>query len=296
MTNLSKTRVLFVGVFDKNFQSTNTSQLIALNGLGVKVIGYNYRDKAAKLGPEARDTDLVDTVIEKNIDLVIFSKCNQVSFKAFREITTLTKTCLWFMDPLVSYNQEMQIKTSLVDFFCCDKKDVLETAKWINNKSYHVHEGFDSINDKPHNVDKQYDISFIGNMYGDRQDKLAKIDNNVNVISNAYGSRHAEEVGKSRINLNFCTSNGASDRVYKILAAKGFLLTDDWEGRQEVFKNNHDLVIFSDTKDLNEKIAFYLNNQQLAESIAAQGYETVQKYTRNNWAQRIIEIYEQHNE
>jgi spore maturation protein CgeB len=291
--SLSKIKILFVGVFDKNFQSTNTSQLLALNELGVKVIGYNYRDKAAKIGAEARDQNLLDTVIDKNIDFVIFSKCNQVSFKTFHEISMLTKTCLWFMDPLVSYNQEMQIKTSLVDFFCCDKKDVFEAASWINHNSYHVFEGFDSTNDKPHDTNKQYDVSFIGNIYGDRHEKLSKIETKVDIISNAYGTQHALAVGKSRVNLNFCTSNGASDRVYKILAAKGFLLTDDWEGRKEIFKNNHDLVIFNGIEDLNEKIIFYLNNPQQAESIAEQGHKTVQEYTRNNWAKRIVEIYEQ---
>ena len=130
MTSLSKTRLLFVGVFDNNFNSTNTSQLLSLKNTGVEVIGYNYRNKAAEIGFEKRDLHLVDTVIDKNIDLVIFSKCNTVSYKAFRDIATLTKTCLWFMDPFTSYNDEMQIKTGLVDFFCCDKKDVFEKAKW----------------------------------------------------------------------------------------------------------------------------------------------------------------------
>ena len=146
MTSLSKPRVLFIGVFDKSFKSTNTSQLIALNKTGATVIGYNYRDKAVKIGADARDRDIIDTIINKNIDLVVFSKCNQVSYKTFREASILTKTCLWFMDPFVSYNEEMQIKTGLVDYFCCDKKDVFEAAKWINPNSFHVFEGFDSSN------------------------------------------------------------------------------------------------------------------------------------------------------
>ena len=227
--NSSKPRILFVGVFDNNFQSTNTSQLVALNKTGATVVGYNYRDKAAKIGNDARDKHIVETIIEKNIDLVIFSKCNQVSYKTFREASILTKTCLWFMDPLISYNEEMQIKTGLVNYFCCDKKDVLETAKWINSNSYHVFEGFDSSKDKPHDLKKEHDVTFIGNVYGDRKQKLSKILTNVNVVSNVYGENHAKEVSKSKINLNFCTSNGASDRVYKVLAAGGFLLSDDWD-------------------------------------------------------------------
>lgn len=291
--NLSKPRILFVGVFDNDFKSTNTSQLVALNNTGATVVGYNYRDKAVEIGTEARDKHIVETIIDKNIDLVIFSKCNQVSYTTFREAATLTKTCLWFMDPIGSYTEEMQIKTGLVDYFCCDKKSVLESARWINENSYHVFEGFDASNDTPHNIDKIHDVTFIGNIYGDRKEKISKILANVNLVSNAYGKNHAIEVSKSRINLNFCTTDGASDRVYKVLAAGGFLLSDDWVGRDEVFKNNRDLVIFKDIDDLNEKIAFYLSNPVYAQQIAKNGHRTVQHYTRDNWAKRIIEIYEQ---
>ena len=197
------------------------------------------------------------------------------------------------MDPLITYNKEMQIKTSLVDYFCCDKKDVLQLAKTINKNSYHVFEGFDSKNDFPIDCIKEHDVTFIGNIYGDRKDKLASITTKVNVVSNAFGRKHADVVSRSKINLNFCTSNGASDRVYKTLAAKGFLLTDDWEGRDEIFKDNQDLVIYKDIDDLNNKIEFYLDNWEQAEAIANHGYKTVQKFTRSSWAKRIIQLYEQ---
>jgi len=245
------------------------------------------------MGAYQRDLHLIQTIKDNNFDLVVYSKCNQVGFNVFEEINKVATTCLWFMDPLISYSEEMRMKTKLVDYFCCDKKNVLEEAQKINSNSFYVCEGFDSRNDKPHDVPLEHDVTFIGNPYGDRQKILKEIKAKLSVISNAYGKNHAIEVSKSKINLNFCTADGASDRVYKILAAKGFLLTDDWEGRSDLFEDNKDLVIFKDIDDLNTKIEFYLDNPQAALEIAEQGFETVQDFTRIKWAEKVVHIYEQ---
>jgi len=285
-------RILFVGVFENNFRSTNTSQLLCFKRLGHDVVGYNYRQKQYEIGAQERDEHLVRTTQEGNFDLVVYSKCNNVSFDSFKKINNMVTTCLWFMDPLISYDQEMRTKTSLVDYFCCDKLNVLEEAKMINSNSYHVPEGYDSMNDYPHEIEKERQVVFIGNVYGERKEMISKIVSPVDIISNAFGKKHAIEVSKSKISLNFCTSHGASDRIYKTLAAKGFLLTDDWEGREAIFDNNKHLVIFKNIDDLNEKIEFYLANPTYANEIAENGYKAVQQYTRNKWAQRVVEIYD----
>lgn len=285
-------KVLFVGVFDSDGKSTNTSQLLAIKKLGHKVVGYNYRNKAMMVGNKQRDRHLCETIQNRNFDLVIFSKCNVVNCEVFKKATKKTKTCLWFMDPLISYDNEMRLKTALVDYFCCDKKNVLEESNKINKNSYHVFEGFDSTKEKPRDLKKKYDVAFIGNLYGDRKQNLLKINSKVDVFSSVFGEEHSKVVSQTKINLNFCTSNGASDRVYKTLAAGGFLLTNDWKGREKIFEDKKDLVIFKDIEDLNSKINYYLKNIDEAEAISKQGMKTVQKFTRENWARRIIEIYE----
>ena len=285
-------KILFIGVFDVTRQSTNTSQLLSFKRLDHEIVGYNYRQKALHIGEMERDKELVSVVEKGDYDLVIYSKCNRVSEQAFKEINKHTKTCLWFMDPLVSYNEEMKAKTALVDYFCCDKQNVLEEAKNINSNSFYVCEGFDPDVDRPIERSKEYNVGFIGTLYGNRPAILQQVNHKVNVVSNAYGVAHAEEVAKTKINLNFCTEAGASDRVYKILGAKGFLLTDDWRNREAQLIDGKDCVIFKDLEDLNEKIEFYLRNEEARERIAAQGCETIQQFTRLNWAKKIIALAE----
>ena len=288
-------KLLFVGVFDKFFASTNTSQLLCLNSLVDKVVGYNYREKAIELGFSGRDDHLIQTIEDGSFDLVLFSKCNRVNYSVFEQATSITKTCLWFMDPLASYDLEMKTKTGIVHYFCCDKKDVLEEARKINENSFHVCEGFDTRNDFPCDVAKEHEVTFLGNVYGDRAELLKKIQREIHIKNSAYGKEHAIEVSKSIVNLNICTDRSASDRVYKVLAAKGFLISNDWHGREEMFEDGKDLVIFDTIQDLNEKIEFYLANQELANKIAKSGYNKVQKYTRLNWAKEIVRLYEQIN-
>ena len=97
-------------------------------------------------------------------------------------------------------------------------------------------------------------------------------------------------VSASKININVSTSGGASDRVFKVLAAGGFLLSTDWVGREEMFSDGEHLVIYSDKKDLQEKITHYLNNKDERDRIALNGLNAVQKYSRDEWAKQIILI------
>tara|TARA_R100001509_G_scaffold165380_1_gene146757 strand:+ start:14843 stop:15715 length:873 start_codon:yes stop_codon:yes gene_type:complete len=285
--------VLFVGVFDKTRTSTNTSQILSFKNIGCEVVGYDYRRRALEIGNSNRDVEIVDLVRKRSFDLVVYSKCSEVSSEVFVENAKTTKTCMWFMDPLISYSDEMRQKTRLVDYFCCDKENVLEEAKKYNEKSFHVCEGYDEEVDKPVHVDVKYDVSFIGDTYGDRLSKIRNINTPVQVINGVYGKKHAEAVCSTRINLNFCTSDGASDRVYKIMASGGFLLSDDWKGREKHFKDGQEIVIFKSVEDLNEKIDYYLKNPQQRKDIANSALKKVKKFNRANWAKRIIDIYEQ---
>ena len=282
--------ILFVGAFDRDKKSTNTSQLISFKKLNHNVVGYDYRKKAAQIGNDFRDQDLINIIKKRNFDLVLYSKCNVISPKVFKESSKYSKTCLWFMDAMVNYTKEMQNKTSLVDYVCCDKPNVLDKAKSINSNSFLVYEGFDEDVDQPHDLKKEYEVSFIGSIYGDRQDTINRINREVKIITNAFGTNHAIEVSKSKINLNFCTTDGASDRVYKIMAAGGLLFTNDWSGRETMFEDKKDCVIFEDVEDLNSKIDFYLNNPELGKKIALSGLQTVQKYNRESWAKNIIKF------
>lgn len=280
----SKT-VLFVAVF--NDKSTNVSQSTALRKAGCDVIEYDYRAKLAELKtPHHRDADLVNLCRNANPDIVIFSKCNDIDYGVVKQCNKVAKTVMWYMDPLTSWAKSLEDKIKLCDYTFCDKQQALEKAKKLTKNAYYLAEGYDADIDKPHKSIKEIRASFIGTLYGRRKEMLDGVD--CQIFNNAYGKDHAEIVCQSIINLNVCTDRTASDRIYKIMAAGGFLLTDDWEGRQ--FEDGKDLVIYKDKDDLKEKIKYYLSHDKERNKIAKTGHKSVQKYTRDNWAKTILEV------
>lgn len=263
--------------------STNISQAESFEKEGYEVIRYDYRKRGHN------HQEIIELAYKHRPDFVFFSKCNGLSHKAIDGCNIITKTILWYMDPINGFNSELQEKIKRATISCFALHDPYIEGLKYSKKCFFIHEGFDPKYDYPYeNINKEYDVSFIGNLGhpGNRKKYYDKY--KFTLISNAYNEKHAQEVAKSKINLNF-TLGGASDRVYKILAAKGFLLTQPWPEMEKDFVVKKDLDIFESEKEFEEKLDFYLREKELREEIAKHGHNTVQKFSRENFAKRILE-------
>lgn len=84
----------------------------------------------------------------------------------------------------------------------------------------------------------------------------------------------------SRINLNFTIPNiktGLPLRMWDIMGAGGFLMTNFQAELPEIFVEDRDFVCFDGEKDLVEKSLYYLSHEKEREAIAMHGYEKVKK-------------------
>lgn len=278
-------KVMFIAVFSPT--STNNSQSRGFKRAGCKVIEYNYREIAKRLGPTGRDNDLVKVCKKEKPDLVLFSKCNAVHIDVIKECNKICKTALWYMDPMGNFNKELKDKIKYCTHtFCALQKPMAEARKYSKNVHF-LHEGFDPDVDRPHDVPYKYNATFIGNLRGDRGHQVVKL--GLRHLHGIFGEAHAKVVSESRINVNFVDNNaGASDRVYKIMAAGGFLLTQPWPNMD--FEPDVHLATYSTLDEGRMKIQHYLNNPDQRTRIAAAGHREVQKYNRDNWAKRILEM------
>jgi hypothetical protein len=214
--------------------------------------------------------------------------------RVFEECKKICPIVYWFADPLVTFKGDPGFieKAKVSDVVIVDKKNVYDEIKPYNENTFVVPDGFDVLTETPRDdLSQDINVSFIGQLYGDRSEKMQKINHQITLISNAFGAAHSEAVSRSKINLNFCTSEGPSNRIYKVLAAKGFLLTDDWADREKEFKDGKHLVIFKDIDDLNEKISYYLENEEERNHIREEGHKLSSKYTRDEWARKIMQIF-----
>lgn len=290
-------KALIAGVYNYDGRNTSCGHIRAFESQGWEAVRYDFR----------KDRGIIDIVKSSNFDLVVILKGEpEISASICSELKKYTKVCLWFMDPIKtlqssSHGKSMHNKIATVDFFCCDKENILPIALKLNKNSFYVPDGYDIGIDKPWNLEKEYDVSFIGLMNRNHPDfilrhtminAIKQVGIDVKLIQNKYLHEHAKEVSKSKINLNFCTSFGASHRVKKIMASGGFLISDDWINRDKYLVDGKDIVIFNDEKDLQDKARYYLAHNDERITIAENGYNAIKKFSRDNWAAELIKVYE----
>ena len=96
---------------------------------------------------------------------------------------------------------------------------------------------------------------------------------------------------QSKINLNITTrsiSSGLSQRIWDVLACRGFLITNYQPEIDMFLKEGVHLVTYKSYGELTEKVSYYLSNEDERKTIALKGYEEVCK--RGSVTARAIEM------
>jgi len=273
-----------------NERSTNVSQAEAFERVGHELIRFNYREVAREIGRFRRDRRIIEICKNEQPDFVFLSKCNEVKSWVVNKCNKICPTVLRYMDPLNSnFNKNLikKIKHCTMTF-CYSPIPYIEAKKYSSSGSvYFLQEGFDPLRNIQLDLPKIYDVSFIGKLREDRKKFYEKV--KFHVFTDAYGLEHSKIISQTKINLNFTYKNhGTSERTYKVLASKGFLLTTPWYKMEDDFTSGKDFDIFHSLEELKDKIEFYLRNEDLRNEIAEHGYKTVQKFTRDYWVKEIV--------
>lgn len=94
---------------------------------------------------------------------------------------------------------------------------------------------------------------------------------------------------KINLNINLQGKSSINYRVFEVLASGGFLLTDEREDLSEYFEVSKHLETYKDTKDLIDKIDFYLKNLNIAQRIAQLGkFEVINNHNFSARARMIL--------
>ncbi len=103
----------------------------------------------------------------------------------------------------------------------------------------------------------------------------------------------------SKINLNMTNrpiKTGLPLRIFDIMGAGGFLLTNYQAELPEIFELDKDLVAYESQEDMLNKIAYYLEHEDKRIQIAKNGQEKVRKYhTYKVKLEKITNIVLKHN-
>jgi len=156
----------------------------------------------------------------------------------------------------------------------------------------HVFEGYDPLFDYPRDVPKVRDVLFLGRIKNWHRREY-KNTREFPFRRKATPEEHAIAVSETRINLNFTQPGlgGFSDRLFKIMAAGGFILTNECDEITDTFTPGEHLGTFQGVDDFSDKIDYYLNNPEERAAIAKKGMEFVRaRFSTDHWAEGMIDI------
>lgn len=108
-----------------------------------------------------------------------------------------------------------------------------------------------------------------------------------------YWSEMPKVFHMSKINLNFTIPNiksGIPLRIWDVLGAGGFLLTNYQAELPLFFKEGEDLVCFDGIEDMRKKVGYYLEHEEERRQIAENGYRKVKEY--HSYVDRIQTMLE----
>ena len=147
---------------------------------------------------------------------------------------------------------------------------------------------------RKHDVAKQYDAAFVGNLFpGPREELLDLLRRKCpnSFIGQCYFDDMAKTFSAARTVFNRSIKNDVNMRVFEAVACGSLLLTNDLteNGQAELFRDGVHLATYRDGDDLLDKLLYYLRRETLREKIAAAGAaEAAGKHTYRHRMERLL--------
>ena len=273
------------------------------NGLirnGHFVYDFSYREiarcsnvfKSKKFGIKEVNRSLLETVknIEPHLLLLGHSELitNDTLFK-IREKFPNIKIAMWWVDPFKNYSH-IPKRMEILDYFFATtgQSKLSKIFSGYENKLLFFPNPCNPIieNKKAYkNKNCQYDIVYIGRSDKNRDNFI----NNIKKINNIkfglfgqdrnnliYGANFFKVLFNSKIGLNYSRYNDielySSDRIVQ-LTANGIMTMSPKIPKYDKLFNENEIIYFEDFNDFQERLEYYLQNQDERIKVAKRGRE-----------------------
>jgi spore maturation protein CgeB len=276
--------------------------LPALVALGHEIELFDSFDRRGYLDFADLNQSLLDRVITFKPDVIF---CVLMNYEVWSETLDIIRenspsiVVNWGTDDSWKFNQVSRFLIPHLDFHVTTDRDAAARAERAGFRNVvpsqwaasHTH----LLKPLP-NGQCVYDVSFIGNLYGDRRAWIEGLrERGVKIATFGHGSDSGvvgasdipEIYRKSRISLNFSDSGlhmtgfrfkrsrQIKARVFEVPGAGGVLLTQAADGLSDYFRVGEEVGTFDDLDDLAAKIAFYLSNPAARDRMASAGHARV---------------------
>ena len=281
---------------NKNFrESLNLHRGFSrIPGIESKVWGLNYPD-----------FNMSFSEIEQWSDIILIIENYTSNWLPVNEIKNSKKLKIfWSIDSHCVLDQHKEICALLnIDILLNSTESYIPNFDGLVKKSYWFPNSYPDDLIFPKDINKTIDVGFCGNVLnrGGVINSLDKygIKKDIFVI----GDDMVDAINSYKIHINCNISNDINYRTfettghqceYKHCNKSGcgtFLLTNYTPGLEKLFDIGKEIVVYNDLNDLDNKVKYYLENEEEREKIAKSGYERSKKnHTYNKRCEELINM------
>ena len=266
---------------NKNFRESLCLHraLSRIEGVESKVWGLNYPD-----------FDMSFSEIEKWADVIFLIENYTSNWLPINEISNSKKLKIfWSIDSHCVLEKHKQICRILnIDILLNSTESYIPKFDGLVKKSYWFPNSYPDEVIFPKDIEKTTDVGFCGN---DRPeihylDKF-KIKKDLFVI----GDDMVNAINSYKIHFNKNIADDINYRTFETTGCGTFLLTNYTPGLEKLFDIGKEIVVYNDLNDLDNKVKYYLENEEEREKIAKAGYERSKKdHTYFERSKKLIQI------
>ncbi len=241
---------------------------------------------------------LISTVRQLNPQYLLVIKGETITPETLDTINSSgTTTINWFGDGLFFW-QWMKQTAAHYSIFINNGRDSFRKLNKFGVESYCLEYAGPDIRPRPR-LSKKYSITFVG-QHSPRRERYFKPLKTLGLKIWGYQQWQKSSlkdicegpvpvktahqiIGESKIVVNTLTGNFRTEpeeiniRTFETLAMGTFLLVQDYPFLKKFFRVGKELVTFKTPSDLYQKAKYYLDHPKERETIAAAGYERIQK-------------------
>lgn len=286
-----------------------------LSHMGHKLIHFDALTVLNEKGRKQMNQDLLEIVYEEKPDLLFcILMRDEFEPKVIEKISkeTNTTTYNWFCDDHWRYDNFSKYwapkfnwtssthQGSIEKYHRDGYQNVIKT-QWGVNPFLYVRK------DMP----LKYDVTFVGQVHSNRK-KIIKVLEKKGVKVECFGGgwpngRVSQDeminiFNQSKINLNLNNSsankwyrfwkkdvNQIKGRNFEVPGTGGFLLTGDADNLDYYFNINQEVGLYHSDDEIEEKIVYYLKNEEERKQIAQRGYEKC--LNEHSYVKRFEDIF-----
>ncbi len=209
----------------------------------------------------------------------LYSMVEQAPSEIKKDIYELLDNCfMTWKDDISIYNT---VSDETITYLkSCDNKIITNDLPYITERFYYESAVISRILANKERVYCLNTLSEIYDLHFFTFDKdVTQLSSNVKIENGAkYDHEVSKIYNKSKINLNItlhCIETGACQRVFDVMAAGGFMISNYQPELAKLFVEDEEIVLFRTKEELMEKVSFYLNHEDQRKAIASAGQRKV---------------------